>query len=167
MLNAIRNNDFAAMYKYEDIMINLDELMMNHKRNTQYEGRVKAAMKERHNTLEYKRQDILENLHLDIVTLGIFNDLSSTEIKKMIKKVVENQSMDFDYTKIKEIVIMDLIERKRANVEIVKGVGNTNRVLLNFKKYATEQHQHIYEVLKLENYIKNPLEEILYLKVGE
>ena len=44
MLNAIRNNDFAAMYKYEDIMINLDELMQSHKQSTEYEGRVKEAM---------------------------------------------------------------------------------------------------------------------------
>ncbi|MGN7324160.1 hypothetical protein ACTHPT_10900 [Bacillus altitudinis] len=47
-----RNNDFAAMYEYDDIMINLDELMMNHKRNTQYEGGVKDAMKKRQNKLE-------------------------------------------------------------------------------------------------------------------
>lgn len=31
MLNAIRKNDFRAMYQYEDIMINLDELMQSHK----------------------------------------------------------------------------------------------------------------------------------------
>lgn len=69
MLNAIRNNDFAAMHKYEDIMINLDELMMNHKRNTQYEGRVKAAMKERIESIEYKRQDMIESLALDVIAL--------------------------------------------------------------------------------------------------
>lgn len=36
MLNAIRKNDFRAMYKCEDIMINLDELMQSHKQNTEY-----------------------------------------------------------------------------------------------------------------------------------
>ena len=43
MLKPIRNNDFAAMYKYEGIMINLNELMMNHKKNTQYESKIKNA----------------------------------------------------------------------------------------------------------------------------
>lgn len=33
MLNAIRKNYLRAMYKYEDIMINLDELMQNHKQS--------------------------------------------------------------------------------------------------------------------------------------
>ncbi|MGR5962540.1 hypothetical protein ACT7DN_19880 [Bacillus paranthracis] len=42
MLNAIRKNDLKAMYKYEDVMINLDELMINHKQNTEYEGKIKA-----------------------------------------------------------------------------------------------------------------------------
>lgn len=51
MLNAIRNNDFAAMYKYEDIMIKLNELMQNHSQNTVYEGRIMEAMRERQNTL--------------------------------------------------------------------------------------------------------------------
>ena len=41
MLNAIRKNDLKAMYKYEDIMINLDDLMINHKQNTEYEGKSK------------------------------------------------------------------------------------------------------------------------------
>ncbi|MGP9039470.1 ATP-binding protein [Cytobacillus kochii] len=37
MLNAIRKNNLKAMYKYEDIMINLDDLMITHKKGTEYE----------------------------------------------------------------------------------------------------------------------------------
>ncbi|EJR31167.1 hypothetical protein III_05393 [Bacillus mycoides] len=51
MLNAVRKNDLKAMYRYEDIMINLDELMINHKQNNEYEGKIKEAMKELQNTL--------------------------------------------------------------------------------------------------------------------
>ena len=71
MLNAIRKNDLKAMYKYEDIMINLDDLMINHKQNTEYEGKIKAAMKERQNTLQYKRQDTIESLSIEVASLGI------------------------------------------------------------------------------------------------
>lgn len=59
------------MYKYEDIMINLDDLMINHKQNTEYEGKIKAAMKERQNTLQYKRQDTIESLSIEVASLGI------------------------------------------------------------------------------------------------
>ena len=71
MLNAIRKNDLKAMYKYEDIMINLDDLMINHKQNTEYEGKIKATMKERQNTLQYKRQDTIESLSIEVASLGI------------------------------------------------------------------------------------------------
>lgn len=70
-LNAIRKNDFRAMYKYEDIMINLDELMQSHKQNTEYEGRIKEAMKERKNTLTYKRQELIEGLSEEVAAIGI------------------------------------------------------------------------------------------------
>ena len=71
MLNAIRKNDLKAMYKYEDIMINLDDLMINHKQNTEYEGKIKATMKERQNTLQYKRQDTIDSLSVEVASLGI------------------------------------------------------------------------------------------------
>ena len=58
------------MYKYEDIMINLDDLMINHKQNTEYEGKIKA-MKERQNTLQYKRQDTIDSLSVEVASLGI------------------------------------------------------------------------------------------------
>ncbi len=161
MLNAIRNNDFTAMYKYEDIMISLDELMMNHKRNTQYEGKVKAAMKERQDTLEYKRRDIIENLSIDVISLGIFIDLPNTEIKRVIKRIVGHHSIDLGYVKMKEKVITELIELKKGSVKVIKKDKNNNGLLLNLKNHAVKKQLHIYEVLKFKNYIKNPLEEIL------
>lgn len=39
------------------LWINLDDLMQNYKENTQYEGKIKAVMKEQQCTLDYKRQD--------------------------------------------------------------------------------------------------------------
>ncbi|GGG26565.1 hypothetical protein GCM10007425_21460 [Lysinibacillus alkalisoli] len=110
MLNAIRNNDFAAMYKYEDIMINLDELMMNHKRNTQYEGRVKAAMQERKNTVEHKKREMIESLSVEIAALGIFDSLSMDEVIKATKKIVEGSPTNTDNNQIKTQLISNLIE---------------------------------------------------------
>lgn len=101
MLNAIRKNDLKAMYKYEDIMINLDELMMNHKQNTEYDGKIKEAMKERQNTLQYKRQDTIESLSVEVATLGIFDMLGTNDIKKLITKVVENKPIGTEYNSLK------------------------------------------------------------------
>ncbi|RZH69939.1 ATP-binding protein, partial [Staphylococcus aureus] len=49
MMTAVRTNNIADMMKYEDIMINLDEVMLTHKRNTEIAGRIQEAFKERQN----------------------------------------------------------------------------------------------------------------------
>lgn len=85
MMTAIRTNNLADMMKYEDIMINLDEVMLNHKRNTEIAGRIQEAFKERKNTIEYKRQDTIENLSVEVATLGIFDSLKDKDIKKSYK----------------------------------------------------------------------------------
>jgi hypothetical protein len=144
MLNAIRNNDFAAMYKYEDIMINLDELMMNHKRNTQYEGKVKAAMKERQNTIAYKQQEMIQSLSMDVATIGIFDSLSSNEIVKATKKVIEDAPTGTDGNAHKAQLIPLLIEMNEKAKEKKKQMDTLNRVLplLNLRERALRQKKH-------------------------
>ena len=85
MMTAIRTNNIADMMKYEDIMINLDEVMLNHKRNTEIAGRIQEAFKERQNRIEYKRQDMIENLSVEVAALGIFDSLKENDIKNSYK----------------------------------------------------------------------------------
>src|SRR5699024_7925038 len=89
MMTALRTNNIADMMKYEDIMINLDEVMLNHKRNTEIAGRIQEAFKERQNRIEYKRQDMIENLSVEVAALGIFDSLKENDIKKLVQKIVE------------------------------------------------------------------------------
>jgi hypothetical protein len=46
MMTAIRTNNLADMMNYEDIMINLDEVMLNNKRGTEITGRIQEAFRE-------------------------------------------------------------------------------------------------------------------------
>ncbi|WP_342442003.1 ATP-binding protein [Lysinibacillus sp. FSL K6-0075] len=158
MLNAIRNNDFAAMYKYEDIMINLDELMMNHKRNTQYEGKVKAAMRERQKSNEYKRIELIETINFEINALGIFSTLSSKEINNVIKKIVESTALNIDSISLKQQIIEELLvlSKKRET----GGVTSTGTVLLELHKKARNQKVHIYKVFRENNFIKDTIQEM-------
>lgn len=160
MLNAIRNNDFTAMYKYEDIMINLDELMMNHKRNTQYEGKVKAAMKERQRTVEYKRQEMIENLSVEMAALGIFDSLSSNDILNTTKKIVEGMPIDTEEIVLKAQLIPLLIEvngkvKEKKNTTVI-----TDKILplLNLRERALKQKKHSYELFEVNGYIKTTQE---------
>ncbi|MFD2442536.1 ATP-binding protein [Bacillus sp. CGMCC 1.16607] len=161
MLNAIRKNDLKAMYKYEDIMINLDDLMINHKKNTEYEGKIKEAMKERQNTLRYKRQDTIESLTVEVASLGIFDNLELSDIKRIIIKIVENNPIDTDLNVLKTDSIQQAItlnQQKKENKES-KMQKRELLPLLTLRTAAIEKKQHPYELLKLKGFIKNPLQE--------
>ncbi|KQL52182.1 transcriptional antiterminator [Heyndrickxia shackletonii] len=161
MLNAIRKNDLKAMYKYEDIMINLDDLMINHKQNTEYEGKIKKAMKERQNTLGYKRQDTIENLTVEVASLGIFDNLELSDIKRIIIRIVENNPIDTDLNVLKTDSIQQAItinQQKKKNKESKMQKGEL-LPLLTLRTAAIEKKQHPYELLKLKGFIKSPLQE--------
>jgi hypothetical protein len=160
MMTAIRTNNIADMMKYEDIMINLDEVMLNHKRNTEIAGRIKEAFKERQNRIEYKRQDMIKNLSVEVAALGIFDSLKENDIKKLAQKIVEENPLDTELNQLKSDVIQEAItlnqqkkdqkaKAKVKNIEILP--------LLKLRKQALDKKQHPYELLKVNGYIKNPL----------
>ncbi|MFA2811724.1 ATP-binding protein [Bacillus mycoides] len=162
MLNAIRKNDLKAMYKYEDIMINLDDLMINHRQNTEYEGKIKAAMKERQNTLQYKRQDTIGILSVEVASLGIFDALNASDIRKLITKVVENKPIDSDYNilKLESIQQVMALNEKKKEQKSKKLIKNVDLLpLLKLREQALQKKKHSYELLKVNGYVKNPLEE--------
>lgn len=156
MLNAIRNNDFAAMYRYEDIMINLDELMMNHKRETQYEGKVKAAMKERQNTIAYKQQEMIESLSMEVAAIGIFDSLSSSDILKATRKIIANLPTDITSNNVKASLIEYLMKLNEQMKEKKEQKSSSNLVLpmLSLREQALKQSKHPYELLKEKGYVK-------------
>ena len=165
MLNAIRNNDFAAMYRYEDIMINLDELMINHKRNIQYVGKVKAAMNERQNTLAYKKQEKIESLSVEVAAIGIFDSLSSNEVLNATKKIVEDAPINTDENVLKAQLIPNLIELNEKAKEKKKQRDTSNRILLlpDLREQALKQKKHPYDLLLRQGYIKQPIIELTNL----
>ncbi|PFB81960.1 ATP-binding protein [Bacillus cereus] len=162
MLNAIRKNDLKAMYKYEDIMINLDDLMINHKQNTEYEGKIKAAMKERQNTLQYKRQDTIESLSVEVASLGIFDALNASDIRKLATQVVENEPIGAGYNGLKCQVIqraMDINQRRKQGESSIKDKKKELLTLIVLRNKALEKKQHPYNTLKKNSFIKHPLSE--------
>ncbi|WP_456293445.1 hypothetical protein [Ureibacillus thermosphaericus] len=162
MLNALRKNDLKAMYKYEDIMINLDDLMINHKKNLEYEGKIREAMKERKNTLEYKRQDMIESLNVEIMALGIFDALTSNDNRKLVIKNVERNPIDVDHNILKSEIIQEAIELNKQ--QITKNTSNFKQKgltpLIDIRNRASQKNQHSYELLYESGYIKNPLKDI-------
>lgn len=162
MLNAIRKNDLKAMYKYEDIMINLDDLMINHKKNIEYEGKIKEAMKERQNTLEYKRQDKIEGLTVEIASLGIFENLKVKDIKKIINEIVENSPIETDLNVLKLDSIQQAIVLNKSKKVKKESITSNGKLLplLALKTQATRNKIHTYDLLREKGFIKDPLQEL-------
>lgn len=166
MITALRDNDMMAAYKYEDLMLDLDELMLNHKEIVSYDGRVLSAMKERLNTLEFQRKDIVESLSLEIGALGIFSALSTKELKNIVENVVKNAPIDTEYNALKMLVIQQAIEQNQKKQDKIaqdklgrKEKNNESHSLLSIRERAMKRNEHPYERLKKDGYILDPLIE--------
>lgn len=162
MMTAIRTNNLADMMKYEDIMINLDEVMLNHKHNTEIAGRIQEAFKERQNTIKYKKKDTKENLFVEVAALGIFDRLRDNDIKKITQKIVEENSLDIDFHQLKSDAIQQAIalnqhKKEQDQKQLSKNINVLP--LLTLREKALKKKQHPYELLKVNGYIQNPLEE--------
>ncbi|MEK3979692.1 ATP-binding protein [Psychrobacillus sp. FSL K6-2836] len=161
MLNAIRTNNLKDMMKYEDIMINLDELMINHKRDTELEGKIRKGFTERQNTLDYRRRDVIENLSIETSALGIFDSINVNDIRNLVTKIVENNPIEIDFSLLKADAIQQAItlnqQKKMKNVPKVKSLQLLP--LLELRTKALEKKNNPYEVLQKSGYIKNPLQE--------
>lgn len=159
MLNAIRNNDIEAMYNFEDVMVNLDDLMLHHKYNTEFDGKVKDAMKERLNTLDFKRRDLIENLIIEFELIDIFKNIKSEKLRGIISETVENSPIETDISIIKKEIVQKALELDNKVViekvpTKVKNSVNAELPLLECREWALKKKLHPYEVLKDNNFIK-------------
>ncbi|WP_242223152.1 ATP-binding protein [Bacillus cereus group sp. BfR-BA-01380] len=162
MMKAVRKNNLHDMMKYEDIMINLDEVMLNHKRDVELTGRIQEAFKERQNTIEFKRRDTIESLVVELASLGIFDGLKETDIKKLVQQIVEKQPLETDYNVLKTDalkVALALNQQKKEQKNKPKSKNADILPLLALRQKALNQKKHPYELLKVNGYIKNPIEE--------
>lgn len=162
MMKAVRTNNLHDMMKYEDIMINLDDVMLNHKRDMELTGRIQEAFKERQNTIAFKRNDTIESLVVELASLGIFDSLKEADIKKLVKQIVEKNPLDMDYNVLKTDAIqaaLALNQQRKEQKSKPKPQNTDVLPLLALRKKALEKKQHPYELLKASGYIKNPLEE--------
>ncbi|MCY6957425.1 ATP-binding protein [Clostridium brassicae] len=169
MIKALRNNNMVEVMKYEDISINLDDISINYKKDIELIGRLEKSFKERNNTIELKRRNTVENLVMDLSSIGIFEELDNIEIKKLAEKLAEKVAVDQDYNLIKTMAIktaMEINEKKKIDRKIKENKENKkqNEGLLALFEIAKKNKKHPYEVLKKEGYIKNPIDEFLMAK---
>ncbi|RXI48178.1 ATP-binding protein [Clostridium tetani] len=169
MIKALRNNNMLEVMKYEDISINLDDISINYKRDIELIGRLEESFKERNKTVELKRRNIVENLVMDLSSIGIFEELDNIKIKKLVEKLVQKVQVDEDYNVLKTMAIksaMEINEKKKIDRKIKENKESNKQKegLLALYEIAKKNKKHPYEILKREGYIKNPIDEFLMAK---
>lgn len=163
MIKALRNNNVLAIKKYEDISINLDEITVNYRSNMELNGKIQEAFKERKKSIELIRKSTIENLMLDITNMGLFTDITNKDLKKLCEKVVEEASVDEEYSKLKlqTLKLAMNFEEKTKQKEENRNTKVKPSGLVGIYEKARNEKIHNYELLDKNGYIKNPIKEFL------
>nr|WP_132246428.1 ATP-binding protein [Marinisporobacter balticus] len=164
MIKALRSNNRQQINNYEDIAINLDDISFSHKRDIDLAGKIKEMAKHQEKYFEMKRNNIVENLIVEVSTLGIFDELTEKEIGDLVKRTVQKFGVDDDFNVIKAEVVKKAInsnEKKKIGKNIRKDVPYEEKDLRKILKIAKQKKVHAYELLKQKGYIKDPVKEFM------
>ena len=166
MIKALRNNNLSDIMRYEDISINLDDVAMNYKNDMELSGLIKDSFKERKKSIELKKRSTVENLVVDLTAMNMFDNLSTSDIQKICKKIVDKSSIDEEYNSQKLEAVkkaMTLNETLKENINR-KQQCESKEGLIWIYEAAKKQKLHPYELLKENGFIKDPVEEFLNVK---
>ncbi|MGH4138277.1 AAA family ATPase [Clostridium sp.] len=164
MIKALRNNNILEIVKYEDISINLDDIAINYKSDMELNGRVREVFNERKKSIELVRRSKVENLIFDLRLMDLFENLDDVEIKKICERVVNESSVNEEYSSLKMEALKKALEqeeKKKHNNNKIKKNETKNQGLITLYDKARKDKVHPYDVLKKNGYIKDPIEEFL------
>ncbi|NFO46724.1 ATP-binding protein [Clostridium botulinum] len=163
MIKALRNNNLSEIMKYEDISINLEEVSNSYQRNIELTGIIQESFKERRKDIELKRKSTVESLIVDLNEMDIFNNLELTHLRKICKKIVENSSINEDYSnqKIEALKEAMVLNEKLKLKQESKPKENMKNGLISIYELSRNRNIHTYELLKKSGFIKNPVDEFL------
>lgn len=163
MVKALRNNNLSEIMKYEDISINLEEVSNSYQRNIELTGIIQESFKERRKDIELKRKSTVESLIIDLNEMAIFNNLELTHLRKICEKIVKNSSINEDYSnqKIEALKEAMALNEKLKLKQESKPKKNLKNGLISIYKLSRDRNIHPYELLKKNEFIKNPVDEFL------
>jgi signal recognition particle GTPase len=167
MIKALRYNDTEAIMTYEDISINLDELIINYKNNMELSGKLEELFKERKKSIDLIRRSNLENLVFELEVMGIFINLGKEGIKKICEKLIKESEVNEEYNSLKIRALQKALEEEEKAKNNKRNTSNTEAKssgLIALYDKAKKDKVHPYELFKEKGYIKNPIEEFLKVK---
>lgn len=162
IIKAIRNKNLREIAKYDDISLDLDEIIINHEKNIDLNQRIQELFKDRKESVESRRKNTVENLVIDLMEM--FEGFNTSEMRKICERIVEKANLDEEYISIKKKVIKKAMDIEREQDTKVNKCGNKQLVqggLLDIYESSISKKEHVYEGLKRKGFIKNPIDEFL------
>lgn len=173
IIKAIRNDDAREISNYEDIQIDIDELLLNKSQKNNIKEKVKELVQQKKQVLEFKRNNTKEQLISELISLGVFKYLDYKTIEGFVDKLISQHGINADMLNIRQDVLKmalaeeELIKNEKSKKTTIKTKKTTYQSddLRNYYEKAKKESRHVYEVLKEAGIIKDPISEFLSKKV--
>lgn len=152
MIKALRNNDINEIQKYDDIYMNIGDLIDDKKNKLEYREKIKAKQSFE---MEIKKDDIRHNLLSNIAGLKQFNKLGTDVLSNIVEEAIKEIGIEADIEMIEQHAVILACEELKNQIEKQRKIGNakTNfsmdvNDLRKIFKDAQANRISIYKVLK-------------------
>ncbi len=167
---------FEEIAKYDDIAINLDDILGNIKQQLDLRGKISSLAKQEQQIRKNKKESIKEQILTELINMGLFASLSYAKLEEIVEESVNGLENNCTELNIKQIAIKKAIEEderislekktRKLEKDRNKNTKLENQDLRNLFHQSRKRKMSIYEILKEYNYIKDPKEEFLEKKVN-
>ncbi len=168
VIEAIRTGNLEEMANYEDISIEVQNVLESKQQQEKQRARIRELSNQYKEKIVLNKNVNKENLINGILSIDIFSEIKYEKIEKIVEKVLKENSVNEEIGQLKKKVIKEIMKDENDELEIKSKVDikNSNPKTKDKKdlRYlygkATKENKNIYDLLKENDYIANPLEEL-------
>ena len=156
------------MANYEDISIEVENALESKQKQEQQRARIRELSNQYKEKIDLNKKVSKENLMEGILSIDIFSEIKYEKLEKIVEKVLKESSVNQELGELKKQIIKEIMKEDNDEPEIKAktDIKNRNHKIKDKKdlrylyRKAIKQNRHIYDLLKENDYIANPLEEL-------
>lgn len=168
VIEAIRTGNLEEMANYEDISIEVENALESKQQQEQQRERIRELSNQYKEKIDLNRKANKENLIKGILSIDIFAEIKYEKLEKIVEKVLKENSSNQEIGELKKQIIKEIMkeDNDESEIKIKTDIKNKNQKINDKKdlrylyKQAIKENTHIYDLLKENDYIANPLEEL-------
>lgn len=168
VIEAIRTGNLGEMANYEDISIEVENVLESKQKQEQQRVRIRELSNQYKEKIDLNKRVSKENLMKGILSIDIFAEIKYEKLEKIVEKILKESSINQELGELKKQIIKEIMKEDNDEPEIKTktDIKNRNQKIKDKKdlrylyRKAIKQNRHIYDLLKENDYIANPLEEL-------